>query len=223
MHGHSPRSALMIGVAGLLVAVAILVFVPSVRSTRLVGAAFVGLFALKHLALAWTVGAPALAIVRRLRKPGPPLPPNTDGFHRTGEVEPHRGILRLAHDVRELPPARTPQAAIELDADKRMTLHALRDLPGERMRKTLAERYAKRGFADAARVARFLAPLQGTIDKGSTVVFAYEAATQTTRLTVGATTTSEQGLEFMQATWALWFGPSASAETAQELLRLYIS
>lgn len=213
----------MIGVAGLLVAVAILVFVPSVQTSKLVGAAFVGLFALKHLALAWTVGAPALVIVRRLRKPSAPLPANTDGFHRTGEAEPHRGILRLAHDVRELPPERSPQAIVELDADKRMTLHALRDLPGERMRKTLAERYAKRGFADAARVARFLTPLQTTIAGGSTVAFTYEAATKTTRLTVGAASTSEHGLEFMQATWALWFGPSASAETAQELLRLYIS
>jgi hypothetical protein len=213
----------MIGVAGLLVAAAILIFVPSVRTTKLVGAAFVGLFALKHLALAWTVGAPALAIARRLRKPGPPLPPNTDGFIRTGDVEPHRGILRLAHDVRELPPSRTPEAIIELDTDKRMTLHALRDLPGERMRKTLAERYAKRGFTDAARVARFLAPLHGTIPRSATVAFAYEAATQTTRLTVGAETTSEQGLDFMQATWAIWFGPTASAETAKQLLALYNS
>jgi hypothetical protein len=224
MHGHSPRSAGIIGVAGLLLAAAILLFVPSVRTTKLVGAAFVALFALKHLALAWTVGAPTLALVRRLRRRPPSLPsapprPGADGFYRTGDVEPHRGILRLAHEVRVLPRVRSRQALLELDADKRMSLQALRELPGDRARRTLGERYAKRGFTDAARVERFLAPLHGPIAKGSSIVFAYDSATQTTHLTVGDAHTSETGLDFMRATWALWFGPTAPAATAEELMR----
>jgi hypothetical protein len=224
MHAHSPRSALVIGAAGLLAAVAILVLVPSVRTTRLVGAGFVALFALKHLALAWTVGAPTLALIRRLRRTKRALPtesprPNADGWFRTGEAEPHRGILRLEHDARVLPAVRSMQYLLELDADKRMTLHALRGLPGDRVRKTLVARYAKRGFADASRVEQFLSPLQGPIAKGASVSFAYEAATKTTRLTVGAASTTEHGVDFMQATWALWFAPSAPADTAEDLMR----
>jgi hypothetical protein len=218
MHDHSPRGALMIGGVGLLIAAAVLLFLPSVRATKWVGAAFVTLFAVKHLALAWTVGAPTLAIVRRLRRRNLPPPPDLDGFSRTGEAEPHAGILRLVHDVRVLPALRSRQALLDLDADKRMTLQALRDLPGDRVRTTLVERYAKRGFADAARVERFLAPLHGVIAKGTSATFSYQTAEKVTRLTVGTTSTTEKGLDFMQATWALWFGASAPADTAEELM-----
>nr|HEX4315853.1 hypothetical protein [Kofleriaceae bacterium] len=215
--GHRPHhthAALLAGGAAFVAAVAILVFVPSHREVSAVGAVVVLLFVVKHVALATTVGVPAAAAVRRWRARSrgvarTPLRPASDGYVRTGEAEPHRGLFRLEHDVRELPPSPSPHAIVALDADKRMTMRFLSDLDGDALRAGLAERYAKRGHRDAATVERFLAPLAGPIARGEALAIAYDARAGTTRLALRDAAAEVRGADFMAATWRLWFDDAA--------------
>jgi SAM-dependent methyltransferase len=225
MHGHGGRGTLVAGGAALAAAVAILILVPSHRSLSAVGAAFFFLVALKHVALATTIGLPAAAAFRRLRPRARhdaapvPLRPAADGYWRTGEAEPHRGLLRLEHEVRSLPPARSRQALVELDADKRMTLRFLDGVDAGKLRDGLRERYAQRGHREPATVERFLSILSGTIAAGEAIVISYDASSKTTRLAFAGKSTSESGSDFMKATWRLWFAAETPAALVDALTK----
>lgn len=223
MHGHSRNLTHVLLALALMGAIAVFVVVPSPRSLSAAGAVFLLVFALKHTALLGVVGIPAVSAMRSLRPRSRPKEalaprPDADGWIRTGEAEPHRGTLRLEHDVRSMPQGTemtARQAVATLDADKRMTLRFLSDVDAEELRAGLRARYAKRGFSETAAVDHFLSPLARPIARGETLVIAYEAATQTTRATLGETSAVIHGREFMRATWRLWFDdavPSALAD-----------
>jgi ubiquinone/menaquinone biosynthesis C-methylase UbiE len=225
MHGHSRHGALVVGGVALVAAVAILVLVPTHRSLSAAGAAFFLVLALKHVALVATIGLPTAAAIRQLlyrpRQQGAPSPQaDGDGYWRTGEAEPHRGVLRLEHDVRAFPLDRSPQAVVELAADKRMTLRFLADLDAGRLRDGLRKRYAKRGHRDAEAVERFLSILSGPIARGESLVIAFDPESTSTRLTLRGDSTVVGGSEFMKATWRLWFESTPAALT--EALMKYL-
>jgi hypothetical protein len=226
MHGHSWSGAHVIGALALVVALAILVLVPSHRTLAAAGAAFFLVFAIKHLALATAVGIPAAGVLRHWRPRARhgaggaiALRPDADGWLRTGEAEPHRGVLRLEHDVRALPPAGAPQGIVALDADKRMTLRFLSDVDATQLRNGLRERYARRRYGDSATVERFLSPLARPIARGEAFVITYDAAAQTTRATLGDASAVAHGQEFMQATWRLWFDDAVPAALVGALMQ----
>jgi ubiquinone/menaquinone biosynthesis C-methylase UbiE len=214
---------LVIGAVAFAAAVALVALLPSLGAMSTAGAAFFAVLAIKHVALAATVGLPAMAGVRRAwprRSTSRPRPAaGADGYWRTGEAEPHRGALRLEHDVRALPATRARQAVVELDADKRMTLRLLAGGDGDQLRAGLSKRYAARGHRDAATVTAFLSPLRGPIARGESVVISYDAAAQTTRLALRATTSEVVGRAFMHATWRLWFDDAVPAGLADALIR----
>jgi hypothetical protein len=227
LHGHGPRSALVLGMGGLVLGISILVLLPTHRIASAVGAAFVLLFALKHLALLLTVASPAGAILAQARawlrgprsRPTSPPSPGPDGYYRTGQAEPHKGVVRVDHAVKVLPAERRRQSLVELDVDKRLTIHALSEIDADNMRKVLRERYAKRGFADIARVERFLAGLTGKIPPNHSVVISYDAGSKVTQLAAaGRGATSADGVDFMKATWSLWLGESVPSSLADSLM-----
>lgn len=237
LHGHTKRGALLLGAGGLLLGLAIVAWLPTSRLTAAVGGGFVILFAIKHLALLMTFGSPAAAILSQLRHRvghrwrGASRPaagaeagraavavPVPDGYFRTGEAEPHEGLIRVVHDVERLPADPSRQALLDVDVDKRLTLIALSDVDADTMREGLRERFARRGFGDRERVDRFLAALTGRIARGQSVIISYDAAAKITRLAVeGRTATTGEGLDFMRATWSLWFGESVPSSLADSL------
>jgi hypothetical protein len=224
MHGHSRAGAHAIGGLALLAAVAILVFVPPHLSLSAAGAAFFVVLAVKHLALAGAVGIPAASVVRRWGPrtqggAGAVPRPDAQGWLRTGEAEPHRGVLRLEHDVRAAGPSSARQELVALDVDKRMTLRFLSDVDAAQLRSGLRDRYARRGYRDAAAVEQFLSPLARPIARGEALVIAYDTATKTTRATLGEASAAVQGQEFMLATWRLWFDDAVPGALAGALMQ----
>jgi hypothetical protein len=226
MHGHSQRTALVVGAGGIILGLAIVVLIPNHRIASTVGAGFVILIALKHLGLLLVVASPAAALAaqvrgwlrRRGRRAAVPPSRSPDGYYRTGEAEPHKGVL-VEHDVKVLPADRSRSSLIELDVDKRLTIRALREINADEMREGLRDRYAKRGFVDDERVATFLAGLTGRIAPDQCVAISYDSGSKVTRLSVsGAAVSAAEGIDFMKATWSLWFGESVPSALGDSLM-----
>src|SRR5262249_12889992 len=116
-------------------------------------------------------------------------------------------IYAIGHDMRELPSTRSKQAVMEMDVDKRLSWKMLRDAGGGRLQSILPDGFARDGYRDGAKIAAFLSPFGGGLRDNQHVVISYASATKTTTVAVeGVSPVSVAGLDFMRATWGIWFG-----------------
>ncbi len=120
-------------------------------------------------------------------------------------------IYAIGHDMREVPATPTKRAVMEMDVDKRLSWKMLRDAGGDRLQGILREGFARNGFGDGAkdggRIAAFLSPFSGGLKENQRVVISYTSASKTTTVAVeGVSPASITGLDFMRATWGIWFG-----------------
>jgi hypothetical protein len=151
--------------------------------------------------------------------------PTADGWVRTGEAVQTANhwpftmdVFAIWHEVKELPATRSRQSMIDLLGDKRFALRMLRDVDADRLRAGLREGYRRNGFDDGARIDRLLAPLSGTLPKDRVVWIAYDGPAARTRLVVeGGATATVDGVDFMRATWSIWFGKSKPADLGDAL------
>ncbi|HYD40894.1 MAG TPA: hypothetical protein VEB43_08685 [Anaeromyxobacter sp.] len=117
-------------------------------------------------------------------------------------------LLSVRHDMRDLPAERSRRAVVELDGDKRLTLHTLRELPTERLTSWLRDGLEAAGYRDDERIRAFLSGFpEGNLRKDEEVVIQYDAAAQLTTVTSdrGAPVRVD-GVSFMRAIWTVWFG-----------------
>jgi hypothetical protein len=153
--------------------------------------------------------------------------PGPDGYYRTGsgvQTANHWPItlevFAIWHECRQLPPTKTRQAVIDLDADKRFTLRMLRDVDADKLRGGLQEGYRRNGYADEARIARFLSALTGTLPNGKALWITYDPSAKQTRLVVdGGGAATVDGVDFMKATWSIWLGKSKPSDLGDALIR----
>jgi len=117
-------------------------------------------------------------------------------------------VYAIRHDMKGLPPAKSKQAVIEADMDKKLTWRMLRDVDGEKIQGALKDAYAMNGYADGGKIGQFLGVFTGKeLKEGTYVTIAYNSATKTTSINVstGGNATIA-GPDFMNATWKIWFG-----------------
>jgi len=152
---------------------------------------------------------------------------SADGYYHTGDgiqTAAHwpftLELFSVAHDTKELPASKTRKAMIEMDADKRLTLRMLRDVPTEHLKMGLQDRYQLNGYSNTEKIHQFLTPLHGaTVPTGSTLIISYDAKSKVTTLeAAGGLSASVEGADFMQATWKIWFGLSKPATLGDQLL-----
>lgn len=131
-------------------------------------------------------------------------------------------ICSITHEVKRLPAVKSSQAVIDLEADKRLTLEMLRDIDMERFTFMLRAGYRRNGYDDVKRVTALLQALSGKeLKKGDVVTIRYDPATKVTRLAVkGGETSSVEGVDFMRATWSLWFGKTSPSDMGEQLASL---
>jgi hypothetical protein len=137
-----------------------------------------------------------------------------DGYFHTGDGIRVKSLILLklkiyaiGHDMRELPATASRQAVMEMDVDKRLSWKMLRDAGGDRLQGILRDGFARNGFGDAARIAAFLAPFRGGLRENQRVVISYASSAKATTVAVeGGSPVSIAGLDFMKATWGMWFG-----------------
>jgi hypothetical protein len=149
-----------------------------------------------------------------------------NGYYHTGDGIRVKSIAFLklkiyviGHDMRELPAAKTKRAVIDADVDKRIAWRMLRDAGGDRLQGILRDSFAKNNYADASKIGAFLAAFRGGLKENDTVVITYAAASKSTLVQVqGAPPVTLPGIEFMKATWSIWFGNSDDPELGNALI-----
>jgi hypothetical protein len=139
--------------------------------------------------------------------------PGADGFYLTGSgirvktiVLVDVKVYQIAHYMKQLPPTKSKRAVIDADVDKRFVWRMLRDLSADKVRDTLKEAYGKNGYGDQAKIAQLLNTFNTEVKEGDRVTIAYNAEQKATTLSVGGRSTTVPGIDFMKATWSIWFG-----------------
>jgi hypothetical protein len=128
-------------------------------------------------------------------------------------------VYEISHYTKQLPATRSKQAMIELDAGKKFVWKMLRDVDREKMVTALKDAYAMNGYTDAAKIAQAMSVIKGEIKEKTRVTVEYDAEKKATTLTVeGAGSTTVSGIDFMKATWSIWFGKIDQPKLGDQLL-----
>lgn len=129
-------------------------------------------------------------------------------------------VYSISHFMRDLPPQKSRQAVIAMETDKAFSWRLLRDLEAKQIQNALSEAFAKNGYTNRAKIDRFLGAFTKPIAEGANVTITYAKARNTTTVAVqGDGTVSVDGLDFMLATWSIWFGHIDQPELGDALIR----
>ena len=153
--------------------------------------------------VALAISLPALALDK-----------GADGFYLTGSgtrVKKVAFITANVYDVwhyaKDLPASKSRRAIIDLDADKKLIWRMKRDVDAEKIKTALADGYAKNGYGDKGKIGQFLAAVNAELKENAVITIKYDAGAKKTSITIqGAGAASVDGVDFMKATWSVWFG-----------------
>jgi hypothetical protein len=142
-----------------------------------------------------------------------------DGVRKKSLIIGSVDVYAIGHDMKELPPTKSKQAVIDMDTGKRFTWRMMRDVPAEKIQAALREAYAKNGYGDAAKIGQFLGVFNSELKDKQFVIITYDADKKTTTLQVqGGGSTTVGGVDFMKATWSIWFGKIDQPSLGDELI-----
>ncbi|WP_437733141.1 chalcone isomerase family protein [Sorangium sp. So ce1335] len=127
-------------------------------------------------------------------------------------------VYRISHYMDELPPTRSKQAVIDMDTGKKFVWTMLRDVDRASIVQALRDAYAMNDYTDMAKIGRFVAAFEGDLKAGSEVTIEYDTREKTTTVTVPGGTATVGGLDFMKATWRIWFGKIDQPELGDALI-----
>lgn len=146
--------------------------------------------------------------------PARALDKGADGFYMTGSGTRVKHVAFITanvydvwHYAKELPSAKSRQAVIDLDADKKFVWRMKRDVDADKIKNALSEAYALNGYGDKGKIGQFLGAVTGELKEKTVVNIRYDAGSKTTTIKInGGGTASVAGADFMKATWSIWFG-----------------
>jgi len=140
---------------------------------------------------------------------------------RTKSVGPFTAkVYAIRHDMKEKPAAKSKQAVIDADVDKKFTWRMLRDVDSAKIKKALTEALQMNGFNDAARINAFVGAFnKEEVKENSAVVISYNAAAKNVTIWVqngGSATIA--GQDFMKAAWSIWLGKIDQPSMGDQLI-----
>jgi hypothetical protein len=116
-------------------------------------------------------------------------------------------VYKISHFMKQAPAAKTKQAVIDAEVDKKFQWTMLRDVDHERVVQTLKDAFSANGYGDTGKINRFLSAFSAELKENAKITIAYDAAKQSTSVSVGGGGSSTvEGAEFMKAVWRIWFG-----------------
>jgi Chalcone isomerase-like len=117
-------------------------------------------------------------------------------------------VYAIGHDMKDLPDAKSKQAVIDLDTTKRFTWRMMRDVDQGKIQNALKEAFAMNGFSDGGRIGQFVGAFNGDLKEGQYVTITYDSGAKATTIRVlgGGGSATVPGVDFMKATWSIWFG-----------------
>ncbi len=128
-------------------------------------------------------------------------------------------VYAIGHDMKELPPAKSKQAVIDLDVGKRFTWKMLRDVGNEKIQDALKEAFDMNGYKDGGKIGQFVSAFKSEIKENQYVVITYDSDKKTTTIQVqGQGTVSVPGVDFMKAVWSIWFGKIDQGSLGDDLI-----
>ncbi len=142
------------------------------------------------------------------------LDPDKNGWYFTGSGVRTKSVAfvsvkvyAIRHDMKALPASKSKQAVVDADVDKKITFRMLRDVDQEKIQNALKEAYQMNGYSDGSKTGPFLAAMNKELKEGTYVTISYNSAAKTTSISVSnGGSASAAGLDFMKATWSIWFG-----------------
>lgn len=170
----------------------------------------------------------ALVALGLFALPASALERDRDGYFHTGEGIRYKKVAfinvkvyAIDHYMKDLPPAKSKQAVINADVDKRFSWKMLRTVDAEKIRNALREAYAKNGYGDAAKINPFVDALNKELKEGDLVTITYDAAKKQTTISSPAGSATVAGEDFMKATWSIWFGKIDQKDLGDSLLNRF--
>jgi hypothetical protein len=149
-----------------------------------------------------------------------------DGWYHTGDSVRKKTVVfvpvkvyAIGHDMRCLPSAKTKQAVIDADCDKRFTLRMLMSVDQSKIVNALREAYALNGYGDAAKINAAMAAFTAALTDNAYITFTYDSANKrTTVYEQNGGTAVVPGVEFMKGTWSIWLGKIDPPSIGDELI-----
>ncbi|MEO8800127.1 MAG: chalcone isomerase family protein [Polyangiaceae bacterium] len=150
-----------------------------------------------------------------------------DGYYHTGDgirvkhitIIGDVRVYSISHMMRDLPPAKSKQAVIDMDTNKRLTWKMLRDVGEQKIQDALREGFQMNGYNDAAKINQAVGVFNKELVENTYVTITYESDKKATTFAVaGGASTTIQGIDFMKATWRVWFGKIDQPSLSDQLI-----
>lgn len=140
---------------------------------------------------------------------------------RTKSVGPFTAkVYAIRHDMKARPAAKSKQAVVDADVEKKFTWRMLRDVDSSKIQKALREAFQMNGFNDAGRINAFVGAFnKEEVKENSAVVISYNPGNKSVSIWVqnGGTATIA-GEDFMKAVWNIWFGKIDQPSMGDQLI-----
>jgi hypothetical protein len=155
------------------------------------------------LALATLTLAPAALAIR----------PDANGWYHTGDAVRQKKVLfitanvyRIGHDMKCVVP-RNKQAVIDADCDKKFTWRMMRDVGSGKIVDAMKEAYTMNNYHDGGKINRALSAFNAEFKENAYVTITYSSQSKTTTFwEQNGGSAAVPGVDFMKATWSIWFG-----------------
>jgi Chalcone isomerase-like len=153
------------------------------------------------------------------------LEPGKDGFYHTGSAVRTKSIAfvsvkvyAIRHDIK-CQVAKSKQAVIEADCDKRFSWKMLRDVDHEKIEKALREAFENNGYTDKAKIDAFVGAFKNELKENNGVSISYNAEKKATTIWVqGGGSATVAGADFMKGVWSIWFGKIDQSSLSDALI-----
>src|SRR4051812_17107899 len=83
-------------------------------------------------------------------------------------------VYEIKHFMKQLPPARTRQAVIEMETGKKFAWTMLRDVDQDKIKTALKDAFAMNGYADGPKIGLFISAFKGDLKEKSHVNIVYD-------------------------------------------------
>ena len=126
-------------------------------------------------------------------------------------------VYSITHSMKDVP-AKNAQEIINADTDKKFVLKMMRDIDAEKIGNAIKEAYSNNGYTNSGNINTISSILTGDLKEGDTITFAYNSASKTVTCTMSGKTSNVSDLNFMKATWSIWFGKIDQPDLTQSLM-----
>jgi hypothetical protein len=150
-----------------------------------------------------------------------------DGWKMTGAGVRQKTVLLVDVDVYAIThemkgdalPPKNKQAVIEADIDKRFNLSWKRDIDQGKITDAFKKGFADNGYTDSGKINQFIGAVSADVKKNHALSIVYSPANKTTTISVqDGKSVSIAGVDFMKATWSLWFGKIDQPKLGDQLI-----